>query len=156
MKPIISESGEGILIPLEHGSLVRFKILARDTDHAFEMYEREVPPHTIGADPHYHEATDETFYVVSGTATIQVGEKRRPFAAGSIVVVPRQTVHGYWNETAEPIKLLITFCPGLDHERFFQGLSRLKAGPPDRYVDDLAALRKEFGSVSVPDGLEAG
>jgi quercetin dioxygenase-like cupin family protein len=149
MKPIVSETGEGLLIPLEPESLVRFKILARDTDHAFEMYEREVPPHTIGADPHYHEGTVETFYVVSGTATILVGETRKAYAAGSIVVVPRRVVHGYWNESPDRIKLLITFCPGLDHEGFFQGLSRLKNGPPDRYADDLAELRKRFGSVSV-------
>lgn len=149
MKPIYSEPGQGILIPMEPGSLVRFKILARDTDHRFEMYEREVPPHTIGADPHYHEATEETFYIVSGIATILCGEERSPYGAGSIVVVPRGIVHGYWNETPEPIKLLITFCPGLDHDQFFQGLSQLKNGPPDRYADDLAALRKRFGSVSV-------
>ncbi len=128
---------------------MRFKVLSRDTGHAFEMYEREVPPHTIGADPHYHEETEETFYVVSGTVTILVGEARKTYAAGSIVVVPRRIVHGYWNETAERIKLLITFCPGLEHERFFQGLSRLKNGPPDRYAGDLAKLREEFGSVSV-------
>jgi quercetin dioxygenase-like cupin family protein len=151
MKPIFSQPGEGVLIPLEPGSFVRFKVLARDTNHAFEMYEREVPPHTIGADPHYHETTDETFYVVSGTATILSGQTRKPYGAGSIVVIPRFTVHGYWNETAEPIKLLITFCPGLDHDQFFQGLSQLKNGPPERYADDLAALRKRFRSVSVQE-----
>lgn len=150
MDPIRSEPGDGILIPLEPGSFVRFKVLARDTNHAFEMYEREVPPQTIGADPHYHETTDETFYVVSGTPTILCGETRKQYGPGSIVVVPRNIVHGYWNESDEPIKLLITFCPGLDHDEFFQGLSRLKNGPPEDYTADLAALRQRFKSVSVP------
>lgn len=149
MDPTFSEPGEGIQIPLEPGSFVRFKVLARDTNHAFEMYEREVPPQMIGADPHYHETTDETFYVVSGRPTILCGEIRMQFGPGSIVVVPRNTVHGYWNETDEPIKLLITFCPGLDHDEFFRGLSLLKKGPPERYADDLAALRQRFRSVSV-------
>lgn len=149
MQPIDSEPGEGVLIELEPGSLVRFKVLAHDVDHAFEMYEREVPPHTIGADPHYHEITEETFYIVSGTVTILCGDTRKEYGAGSLVVVPRGIVHGYWNETSQPAKLLITFCPGLDQHEFFRGLSKLKNGPPERYADDLAALRRRFRSVSV-------
>lgn len=151
MEPLVSESGEGIVIPLEPGSFVRFKILAKDTGHAFEMYEREVPPHTIGADPHYHETTEETFYVVEGTPTILCGKVRRQYGPGSIVVVPRMVVHGYWNNSDKPIKLLITFSPGLDHDQFFLGLSQLKNGPPERYEEDLAALRRRFRSVSVKE-----
>ncbi|MBN9415316.1 hypothetical protein ABS71_04110 [bacterium SCN 62-11] len=149
MTPAISEPGEGLLFPLEPGSLVRFKVLGEDTNHAMEMYEREVPPHCVGADPHLHHTTVETFYVVEGHPTIQVGEVRRAFGPGSTLVVPMGTTHGFWNETEQPVKVLITFSPSLGHHEFFRGLSKLKAGPPEEYVEKLAELRRRFDSESL-------
>lgn len=151
MKRIISPPGEGLTFPMEPGSLVRFKILGEHTDHALEMYEREVPPHTIGADPHLHLTTIETFYVVSGEPTILVGDVRQRFGPGSVVVIPVHTVHGFWNETDQPLKMLVTFTPSLGHHEFFRALSKLKAGPPEEYVAGLAALRIRFDSNTVPD-----
>ena len=146
---MIRVGGEGPTYPMEPGSLVRFKILTDETGGALEMYEREVPAHTIGADPHLHRTTVETFYVLEGQATILVGETRAVFGPGASLVVPRNTVHGFWNESPEPIRLLVTFTPGLHHHLFFEGLSRLKAGPPEEYVAGLAALRERFDSSTV-------
>jgi len=145
----ISPPGDGLVYHFEPGSLVRFKVLTEATGGAFEMYEREVPPHTIGADPHLHGSTVETFYVVEGHVTILAGESRAVYGPGSVVVVPRNTVHGFWNETGEPIKLLISFVPGLHHHKFFEGLAELKAGPPEAYAGGLAALRRRFDSQSI-------
>ena len=141
--------GVGVEYPMEPGSWVRFKVLGKETDGAFEAYEREVPPHTLGADPHYHRTTEEFFYVIAGSPTILAGKERKVYGAGSAVVIPRMTVHGYWNESDEPIKLLITFCPALDHDQFFRALSELKRGPKETYAQNLAELRLRFDSVSV-------
>ncbi|MBT9584383.1 hypothetical protein IV102_13655 [bacterium] len=144
MKPLVSAPGQGLIFPMEPGSLVRFKVIGENTDHALEMYEREVPAHTIGADPHLHLTTVETFYVVrvSGDPLILVGETRQQFGPVS-VVVPKN------NQTDQPIKILVTFTPSLGHHEFFRGLSLLKAGPPEDYVAGLAALRLRFNSISV-------
>lgn len=152
MKPIISNAGEGQLIEMEAGSLVRFKIFSKDTNGLIELYERELPPRTIGADLHLHLSTTETFYVVEGTPNIRCSEVEKEYAPGSIVVVPPKTVHGYSNQTDEHVKVLISFTPGLGHEAFFQGLSELKHGPQEHYAERLAALRIRFGSVSVTEG----
>ena len=149
MKPLVSAPGQGLIFPMEPGSLVRFKVVGENTDHALEMYEREVPAHTIGADPHLHLTTVETFYVVSGEPLILVGETRQQFGPGSVVVVPKNTVHGFWNQTDQPVKILVTFTPSLGHHEFFRALSLLKAGPPEEYVAGLAALRIRFDSISV-------
>jgi quercetin dioxygenase-like cupin family protein len=148
MNCIVSLSGEGEVFHMEPGSLVRFKVFSKDTGGLFEMYERELPPRMIGADPHFHRTTVETFYVVHGTATILCGDTKRDYDAGSIVVVPKNTVHAYANHTDFPLKVLIAFTPGLGHEEFFRGLSRLKHGPVETYQADLDALRLRFDSVS--------
>lgn len=150
MEPLISLAGEGEIFQMEPGSLVRFKIFSKDTGGLIEMYEREVPPRTIGADPHLHRTTTEVFYVVEGMPSIRCGEVNRSHPPGSIVVVPPNTVHAYGNPTDAPIKVLVSFSPGLGHEEFFRGLSRLKHGPKETYQRDLDQLRLRFDSISVP------
>lgn len=150
MQPLISEAGAGELIEMEPGSLVRFKIFSRDTDGLIELYERELPPRTIGADPHLHLTTTETFYVVQGQPVILCGDAERSYPPGAIVVVPPNTVHAYSNPSGEHVKVLISFTPALGHEEFFRGLSELKHGAAQTYAERLAELRRRFGSVSIP------
>ena len=146
---VVSLDGEGETFEMERGSLVRFKVFAHDTEGRLEMYERELPPFTLGADPHVHLTTTETFYVVDGHPSILCGSVHRAYAPGSIVVVPPHTVHGYENPTSDPVKVLICFTPALSHENFFRELSLLKAGQRDVYQERLDALRARFDSRSV-------
>jgi quercetin dioxygenase-like cupin family protein len=145
----ISGRGDGTIFPMEPGSLVRFKILSRDTEELIEMYERELPPHMIGADPHIHKSTTETFYVLEGQPTILCGEDASEYGPGDVVVVPPNTVHAYFNDSDTPVKVLILFTPGLGHDGFFRELSKLKHGPPNTYQRDLNSLRERFDSISV-------
>lgn len=149
MLPLVSLAGEGEVFAMEAGSLVRFKILAKDTGGLLEMYERELPPRMIGADPHMHRTTTETFYVVAGTPTILCGTVEQDYSPGAIIVVPPNTVHAYHNHTDEAVKVLIAFTPGLGHEEFFRGLAVLKHGPRETYQAGLDALRLRFDSYSV-------
>ena len=141
--------GVGIEYEMEPGSLTRFKVLGKETGGAFEVYERELPAHTIGADPHYHRSTEEFFYIITGSATILMDKEWKVYPAGSAVVVPRMTVHGYSNESDERIKLLVAFCPAHDFEQYFQVLSELKHGPKETYAENLAALRARFDAATV-------
>jgi quercetin dioxygenase-like cupin family protein len=146
---VVSREGEGIVFPMEPGSLVRFKVLSRQTSDVIEMYERELPPHTIGADPHLHKTTTETFYVIEGRPTILCGEASSEYGPGDVIVVPPNTVHAYFNHSDTPVKVLIWFTPGLGHDEFFRELSKLKHGPPNTYQRDLNSLRERFDSISV-------
>lgn len=148
--PVVSLTGEGEVFEMEPGSLVRFKVFSRDTGGTFEMYERELPPHMIGADPHIHQTQTETFYVVEGRPTILLGTAPRQYAPGSIVVVTPNTVHGYGNATDEAVKVLVCFTPGLAHEGYFRAMAALKAGPRHQYQERLDALRTRYDSRSVP------
>ena len=149
MSKNISLAGEGELFELEPGSLVRFKIFARDTNGVIELYERELPAQTLGADPHVHSTTTETFYVVEGKPTILCGNVEQQFGPGSIVVVPPETVHAYRNATPDHVRVLISFSPALGHEKFFRELANLKHGPAAEYQPRLAALRERFDSRTV-------
>ena len=54
------------------------------------------PPRLI-APRHLHRSDDEAWYVLEGTLRIQMGDKEVEARAGAAVLVPRGTIHTYWN-----------------------------------------------------------
>lgn len=142
----LSHPGEGPVYPFEPESIVRYKLTGEHTFGQIECYEREVPANTIGADPHVHYSNVETFYVVEGHTTIQIGERRVSYAPGTIVVAPLTAVNGFANESDKPCKLFIFFTPSRNHHLYFQGLANLKHGDPAHYAAGIAELRRHFDS----------
>lgn len=59
------------------------------------------------APPHVHHNDDEAWYVLDGALCIQMGEKVVETRAGSGVLVPRGTVHTYWNPGPGPTRYLL-------------------------------------------------
>ena len=73
---------------------VRITVLASNS--ATEGYEITLQEGDEGAGPppHSHD-WDESFYVLRGEVEINTGGRLRKLGAGSLVHVPRGTVHGY-------------------------------------------------------------
>ena len=72
----------------------------------------KIPPYTFGAPPHVHSQEDEHFYVISGTVEFLDREDTRTAGPGSLVVLPRGHLHGFWNLTGEPAEMLLIVTPG--------------------------------------------
>lgn len=53
---------------------------------------------------------DELYYIVSGRATLLVGEENLPVEAGSMVYVPARVVHRFHTIT-EALTILVFFAP---------------------------------------------
>jgi len=69
------------------------------------------PPGEPAPPPHVHPTTDEAFYLGSGEATFQLGDREVPVTSGSLVFVPRGVAHTVWNSGTEPIRGLIVISP---------------------------------------------
>lgn len=63
-----------------------------------------------GDDPQSPHAEDEVYYVVSGRATIRVGDEDRPVKAGSMVFVARNVPHRF-HAIEDELRLLVFFAP---------------------------------------------
>jgi uncharacterized cupin superfamily protein len=68
----------------------------------------EVPPGAVSFPFHYHCATEEALYVVSGTGIARIGEQRVPVRAGDWVAFPvgPDSAHQMINDGAEPLVYL--------------------------------------------------
>jgi len=77
---------------------------------------------------------DEVYYVVSGRATISVGEEERPVEAGSIVFVDADVPHRF-HDIEERLVVLVAFGPAeythrVDHDRGHPHRVPSEGGPP--------------------------
>jgi mannose-6-phosphate isomerase-like protein (cupin superfamily) len=68
------------------------------------------PPRLI-APWHVHHEDDEAWYVLEGALCVQKGTEVVEVPAGAGVLVPRGTVHSYWNSGPKPVRYLLFMTP---------------------------------------------
>ncbi len=78
----------------------------------------ELPPGESG-DPHTHEASQEAWYVISGTGKLRVGTEEAQLAPDMVVVAPPRIAHQIINDGEEPLKALFLFSPAGPEENYF-------------------------------------
>jgi len=139
------------------GDMYTFLITGEQSGGVFFVMEALVPPGG-GPPPHIHTREDETFYIVDGECSIQVGEKTLSASNGDFISIPKGTVHCFKNEGTRTMRMIVTFSPaGL--EKFFEDtlepVHDRSAIPPattqaliDRYVAAAPRYGLEFVQVA--------
>ena len=140
----------GVLPPAEPrwrrvaGDDFALRLGAAATGGAFAL--AEVVERADGGPPRaIHHDHDETIYILEGERVMQVGEQTAHAGAGSIVYVPRGTVHSHRNVGPGPHRAIVLFTPG-GLEGFFIEVSEL-TGPPD--PARLTAIAARYGTEVV-------
>jgi quercetin dioxygenase-like cupin family protein len=92
-----------------NGWLMTFLATAEETQGRFALIEAvgrkgSVPP------PHIHHREEESFYVLEGEMTVSVGDRTIKATPGTLVVVPRETVHSFVIES-EQLRVLNLLTP---------------------------------------------
>jgi mannose-6-phosphate isomerase-like protein (cupin superfamily) len=64
---------------------------------------------------HRHSRSDKVYYVMSGCATIQVGEEVAEVESGVAVLAPAGLLHGVTNRSGDPVTLLVFMAPRPEH-----------------------------------------
>ena len=107
--------GEGRVIQVPSHPIT-YKATTEGTGGAYSLLEVVVAGE--GPPQHIHKAEEEAFYVLEGELNIKIGEETIRGTAGSFVLIPRGTVHTFWNTGPTHAKLLAIFSlPGF--EQFF-------------------------------------
>ncbi|MFF7248567.1 cupin domain-containing protein [Embleya sp. NPDC008237] len=87
----------------EQGAYLKF---LSERNFSMGLYALE-PGETDTQKPH---GQDEAYVVISGRATLTVGEESTAVARGSVVYVPAQVPHRFHRIT-EPLRVLVFFSP---------------------------------------------
>src|SRR5215831_4042864 len=132
------------------GDQITFLITGEETGGAFFMAEVSVPPGG-GPGPHIHHREDESFHILQGTLTLQVGGKTIVASPNDFVFLPRGVEHCFKNTGRNDAKFLVLVTPaGLENffaEAFYPAPDR-SAAPPlvtDALLARLAAAAPRYG-----------
>jgi quercetin dioxygenase-like cupin family protein len=121
-----------------------------ETGGCFSQFETDDPRGTATA-LHVHHNEDETFYVLEGEVTVQVGEERYDLAAGDYAFAPRDVPHAYAVRSARA-RMLVTLCPGGLEELFVtSGIPVTGDTPP---AEEALPSPEEIARVFGERGIE--
>jgi quercetin dioxygenase-like cupin family protein len=109
-----------------------FKATREATAGVFSLAEATIEPGTTGPPPHSHRELLDSFYVLEGTLTVQVGEEEMDAPAGTYACVPPGIVHTFANRSDGPVRFLNLNTPG-GWEDYIRDLAAAVPadGPPD-------------------------
>ena len=150
--------GEGLAVRMPGAQLLTRKLGGARTGGAFSLFEVAVQPGG-GPAPHIQHEEDECFYVLEGRFAFLIERARTEAGPGSLLYVPKGTLHGFENVGGATGKLLMSQTPGGLHERFieeagepvpgFVAGSEPSAGGP-LGTEGSAAKAAEYGIETVP------
>jgi mannose-6-phosphate isomerase-like protein (cupin superfamily) len=105
-------------VTLGAGEDLRVVEIARDTHTSHHVVAIR------GAEtPHRHDRHDLLVVMLRGHGRMRLGAEERPVGEGSILYVPRGSVHAFHNHAPTPAVALAIYAPAFD------GIDRTPAGP---------------------------
>ncbi len=135
------------------GDVYRFLATGDDTDGKYATFEAIVPPGS-GPPPHIHSREEESFLVLDGVITFQLGEERIVADEGTFLNMPIGSLHCFKNDTDKPARMLISVAPaGL--EKMFLEIGQpldddaISAPPPSQMeIEKLLQAAPRYGVES--------
>ena len=151
----IRKPGEGRRIGIV-GDVYRFLATSDETDGKYATFEAIVPPGS-GPPPHVHSREEESFLVLEGEMTFQLGDERIVAGKGTFLNMPVGSLHCFKNESDKTARLLISLAPaGLEKMFFEVGTSLAEnaevAPPPSQAdIEKLLKAAPRYGvEIKVP------
>jgi mannose-6-phosphate isomerase-like protein (cupin superfamily) len=116
---------------LTHSVLPRVLLRSEQSDGRISVIESMMPIGAKGPPLHTHEF-DETFYVLEGELTVQLGEEPVNVSAGELAFALSATPHTLANRSGAPARFLI-ICTPAAFEREFARRAAARTGvePPE-------------------------
>ena len=139
-KAVIRMPGEAKGVALS-GQPLAFLVTAADTKHT-SMFDWTLPA-GFSTGLHVHRVQEETFYVLDGECTWQIGEQKVRATPGTYVFIPPGVPHNIGNASNKTARMIMTVSPP-GHEHYFEELAKVVAcgNPPDAKV--IADLRRRY------------
>src|SRR6516162_11139424 len=131
------QHGRGERIKVRGGSL-SFLAVGEQTGGAYALIETANDPAT-GVRLHLHEREDETWFVLEGEYTFEVGGQTFRAGPGDYVFGPRNVPHSYANRTEAVARALIMVTPA-GFEGFWRESATLAGDPAAHH-----ALGEKYG-----------
>lgn len=153
--PLVRPSNEGKTLAVL-GDVYRFLATGEETDGQYACFEAIVVPGG-GPPPHSHAREEESFYILEGEITFQIGEEVVVAKAGTFANMPKGVTHCFKNSTDKPARMLVSVAPAGLEKMFFEFGVPVPAGttsvppPTQEEIHKLLAIAPGYGiSLHLP------
>jgi quercetin dioxygenase-like cupin family protein len=147
VKPIAVAPGEGLSVENPTGGVLTFKVRSDESGGALTACDTVVAPGE-GPPLHVHPEQDELIYTLEGTFRVKLGDDLIEAPPGSLVYIPRGTVHTWQNVGETRARFVFTIMPAAPgFEQFFRRYAELP--PEERGVEAFARLGTETQALEV-------
>ena len=133
--------------------LVTCKVSSDQTGGAYSLFEVMSQPQGR-VPPHIQHREDECFYVLEGEFEFLVEDLTTSVGVGSLVYVPRGTLHAYKNVGDKPARMLVSQTPGGLHERFFEELGKPAQDPFASPIAESPPGDEKLSATAAKYGIE--
>ena len=146
--PVLRQPNEGQTVATV-GDVYRFMATGDDTDGKYAMFEAVVRPGG-GPPPHIHSREEESFYVLEGEITFQVGDDRFVAKAGTFANMPVGSLHSFRNDTDKLARMIISVAPAGLEKMFLEvgqpvAFGQQARSPSKAEIDKLLAVAPSYG-----------
>ena len=135
------------------GELLTCKVPSQQTSGAYSLFEVTTHP-GAGPPPHIHHREDESFYMIEGEYEFLSGEETLRVGAGSLIYVPKGTLHAHKNVGEGVGRMLITQTPGGLYEHFFEEVGKAVNGEVRPPVFEGQQDMRRIVEVAAEYGIE--
>lgn len=152
-KPQIVMPGKGRTIDFP-GAKTTMLLEGRSSEGDVAVMEFLVAPRSFGAPPHVHQNEDEYFYVLEGEIRFLNEGQTVVAPAGTFAAMTRGHLHGFWNASDAPARLLMAVAPGSFGTFFDQVVTELRASKKidaQTIGETMGRIAKERNIVMHPE-----
>jgi quercetin dioxygenase-like cupin family protein len=135
------------------GELVTFKTNSEQTGGAYSLFEVTTQP-GLEPPPHVQHREDESFYVLEGEYEFLVEGRTIRVGAGSLLYVPKGTLHAHKNVAKTTGRMLVSQTPGGLHECFFEEVGEPTMDGSEPLVSESPQDMKRIIAIAVKYGIE--
>lgn len=128
---------------------VHYLATGATTGGLFGLYRYEMTAARSGPDPHFHKTMAESFYILDGSLRLHDGTGWRDLTAGDFAHVPPGGIHGFRNESGEPVSMLLHFAPGAPRESYFEAVAEVARGERSLTPEEWTELYRRHDQYMV-------
>lgn len=97
------------------GSEIRELLAHRNSQIRNQSLAEARLPSGAATTPHYHSRTEEIYYILRGTARMQIGAETAEVGPGDAIAIPPGATHQIVNTGDETLVFLCCCAPGYEH-----------------------------------------
>lgn len=127
------------------GEVLTQKIPSTATGGAYALFEAATPP-GAGPPPHVQHREDEAFYVLEGKYEFLLGSSTTRAEEGSLLYVPKGTLHAHANVGEGVGRILVSQTPGGLFEHYFEEVG--EEAPSNVVIEPLEEDSSEAARIT--------